>query len=91
MEILASWVALVVKNLTANAGDLRNMSSIPGFGRSPEGGHSNPPIFLPGESHEQRSLAGYNYRVTKSRTQLSNLACMQILVSIPPKFNVGPN
>ena len=42
MEILASWVALVVKNLTANAGDLRNMSSIPGFGRSPKGGHSNP-------------------------------------------------
>ena len=42
MEILASWVALVVKNPPANAGDLRNMGSIPGFGRSPEGRDSNP-------------------------------------------------
>jgi len=42
MEILASWVALVVKNPPANVGDLRNMDSVPGFGRSPEGGDSNP-------------------------------------------------
>ena len=42
MEILASWAALVVKNPRANAGDLRNMGSFPGFGRSPEGGDSNP-------------------------------------------------
>jgi len=32
-------VALVVKNLPANAGD---MGSIPGLGRSPGGGHDNP-------------------------------------------------
>ena len=32
----------MVKNLPANAGDLRNMDSIPGLGRSPEEGHSNP-------------------------------------------------
>ena len=43
----------------ANAGGLRDVSSIPGLGRSPEGGHDNP-VFLPGESHEQRSLAGYS-------------------------------
>ena len=36
----ASQVALVVKNLPANAGDLRNVGSIPGLGRSPEGGYS---------------------------------------------------
>ena len=32
----------MVKNLPANAGDLRDMGSIPGWGRSPEGGHDNP-------------------------------------------------
>ena len=38
----ASQMALVVKNLTANAGDIRDEGSIPGSGRSPEGGHGNP-------------------------------------------------
>ena len=38
----ASQVALVVKNLPANAGDLRDVSSIPVSGRSPGGGHGNP-------------------------------------------------
>ena len=37
----ASQVVLVVKNLPANAGDLRDMDSIPGSGRYPGGGHSN--------------------------------------------------
>ena len=36
MEICgASQVALVVKNPSANAGDIKDVSSIPGFGRSP--------------------------------------------------------
>ena len=30
------------------------------------------PVFLPGESHGQRSLAGYNPRGCKRRTQLSD-------------------
>ena len=33
---------LVVKNLSANAGDIRDVGSIPGSGRSPGGGHGNP-------------------------------------------------
>ena len=33
------------------------------------------PVFLPGESHGQRSLAGYSHRVAKSQTWLSNYAC----------------
>ena len=37
-----SQVTLVVKNLLANAGDLRDMGSIHGSGRSPGGGHGNP-------------------------------------------------
>ena len=39
----ASHVALVVKNPPANAGDIRDADSIPGWGRSPGGGHGNPP------------------------------------------------
>ena len=30
------------------------------------------PVFLPGQTHEQRSLVGYSYGVAKSRTQLSD-------------------
>ena len=39
----ASQVALVVKNLPANAGDLRDTGSILGSGRSP--GKGNPPYY----------------------------------------------
>ena len=38
----AYQVALVVKNLPASAGDLRDMGLIPGLGRSSGGGHGNP-------------------------------------------------
>ena len=37
----ASQVALVVKNLPVNAGDVRDVGSVPGLGRSPGGGHGN--------------------------------------------------
>ena len=35
-------MALLVKNPPANAGDLRNVGSVPGIWKSPGGGHSNP-------------------------------------------------
>ena len=38
----ASQVVLVVKNLPANAGDTRDMGSIPGLGRYPGVGNGNP-------------------------------------------------
>ena len=37
-----SQVALVVKNMPANAGDIRDVGSVPGLGRSPGEGHGNP-------------------------------------------------
>ena len=37
----ASQVAIVVKNPPANAGDKGDVSSTPGSGRSPGGGHGN--------------------------------------------------
>ena len=63
----------MVKNLPANAGGIRDTSSIPGSGRTLE--KKPTPVFLPGESHGQRSLAGvkqdlvikqqYNVSMTK--------------------------
>ena len=51
----------VVKNLPANAGDTGDAGSIPGSGRSPGRGKLQPTsIFLPENSHIQRSLAGYS-------------------------------
>ena len=52
----------MAKNLPANAGDIRDVGSILGLGRSPGGGHGNHAtgVFLPGESHGQRSLTGYS-------------------------------
>ena len=47
----------MVKNLSLNAGDTRDVDLIPGSGRSPGGGNGNP---LPGKFHGQRSLAGYS-------------------------------
>ena len=38
----ASQVALVVKNAPASAGDIRDVSLIPGSGRSPGEGNGNP-------------------------------------------------
>ena len=35
-------MALMVKNPLVNAGDIRDLSLIPGLGRSPGGGHGNP-------------------------------------------------
>ena len=35
-------MGLVVKNLPANARDVRDTGLIPGLGRSPGGGHGNP-------------------------------------------------
>ena len=57
----ASQMPLVVKKLPANAGDVRDVGSIPGSGRSPGGGLYNPlPVFLLGESQGQRNLGGYS-------------------------------
>ena len=51
-------MALVVKNLPADVGDIRDAGSIPGLGRSPEGGHGNPLQYFYLEN--QRSLVGYS-------------------------------
>ena len=57
----SSQVVLMVKNISAHTGNIRDAGLIPGLGRSPGRGHWQPtPGFLPGESHGQKSLVGYS-------------------------------
>ena len=64
----ASQVVLVVKNTPANAGNIRDMGSIPGGQEDSLEVRKIPwrrawkptPVFLPGESHGQKSLVGYS-------------------------------
>ena len=56
-----SQVALVVKNLPANAEDVRDTGLIPMLGRSPGGEHGNPHQYSCLENpHGERSLVGYS-------------------------------
>ena len=56
-------MALAVKNPPADAGDLRDVGSIPGSGRRPGGRRGNPLQYSGLESaHGQRSLVGYSPR-----------------------------
>ena len=50
------------KEPTSKAGHTGGPGSIPGSGRSPGGGNGMQPapVFLPGESDGQRSVAGYS-------------------------------
>ena len=51
----------MVKNPPANAGDIRDVGSIPGLGRSHGGGHGNPLQYSCLENpHGERSLADYS-------------------------------
>ena len=79
-------MALVVKNLPADAGEIRDVGSTPELGRCPGDGKMPwrwawqlTPIFFPGESHGQRSLVGYIvHRVAKSQAQLSKHSCTHL-------------
>ena len=61
-----SRVALVVKNQPANAGDTGDAGSIPGSGRSPEGGHGNPLEYSRLENPMDRGA--WSPRLTESDT-----------------------
>ena len=64
-------MALVVKNLPANAGDKRDAGSISGLGRSPGEGHGNPLQYSCLENPMDREAWwATDHRVAKSRTQL---------------------
>ena len=51
----------MVKNPSATPGNIGDVGSIPGFGRSPRDVAWKPtPVFLPGGSHAKRRLMGYS-------------------------------
>ena len=67
----ASPVVIVVKNVSANAGDIRDVGSVPELGRSPWRRAWQPTLVcLPGESRGQRRWRATVHGVAKSQTQL---------------------
>ena len=69
-------MALVVKNMPANAGDIRDEGSIPGLERSSGGGHENPLQYSCLENRMDRGVWWVTvHRVTKSQTHWSDLTC----------------
>ena len=78
----------MVKNLLANAGDIRDIGSIPGSGRSTGGGHGNPfqhsCLEIP---HGQRSPVGYSPRSCKESDTTWHLSSHAPLHLAPPPFS----
>ena len=64
---------LVVKNPPANAGDIRDWTSIPGLGRSLGGEHGNPLQHSCLENAMDTGACGLQSVVIKSQTQLKRL------------------
>ena len=66
-------------NLPANAGDIRDMDSIHGLGRSPGGGQPTP-VFLPGESpwtEEPGGLQSLGLQKVGTTEQLTTLLALE--------------
>ena len=66
---------LAIKNLPVHAGDIRDAGSIPGSGRSPEGGHGNPLQYSCLENPTDRgSWWATVHGVTQSQTRLKRFS-----------------
>ena len=78
LTIHSSWasrVVLLVKDLPANVGDVRDAALISGLGRSPRGGHGNPLQYFCLENPTDRGVwRATVHGVTKSWTQLKWLS-----------------
>ena len=70
----------MVKNPPANAGDERDVGSIPESGRSPGEGHGNPLQYFCLENLMDRGAWWVTvHGVTQSRTQLKRLSTVSVL------------
>ena len=77
-------MALVVKNPPANAGDTRDLGSIPGSGRSPREGKGNPLQYSCLENPMDRGAwRAMVHSVSQSRTDVTK--------HIPPRPPMGLN
>ena len=83
-------MALVVKIPLANAGDMRDMGSIPGWGRSTGGGHGSPLQYSSLENSMERGAWWVTVlRVTKSWKHLKRVSTHAHMVDSFPK-STGP-
>ena len=65
----------MIKNLAANAGDIRDVGSVPELGRSPGEGHGNPLQYSCLENPMDRGAWWATvHKVAKSQTQLKQLS-----------------
>ena len=81
-------MALVVKNLLANARDIRDPGSIPGFGRSPGGGHGNPLQYSCLENPTDRGAWHATvHGIAKSQTSLKQFITHHIPVNMDKSYN----
>ena len=68
-------MALLVKNLPANAGDIREVGLIPALGRSPGGGQGNPLQYSSLENPMDRGAWWATvHRFANNQTQLKRLS-----------------
>ena len=76
-------VVIVVKNPPTSAGDIRDMASVPGLGRSSGGGHGNPLQYSCLENPMDRGAwLATVHRVAKSQTQLKPLCTARNLIIV---------
>ena len=76
MELRASLVAQLVKNLPANAAGARDMGSLLGWGRFPEGGNDNPLQYsCLGNPTDRGAWRVTVHELVKGPTQLSAHTC----------------
>ena len=81
----AAQAALVVKNLPASAGDLREVGLIPESGRSPGEGNGNPLQYSCLENSMERG-AGYSPWGLKGRTRLKQLSTAFFIVQLSHSY-----
>ena len=79
----ASQVALVVKNLPTNAGDIKDVGSIPGLGRFPGEGNGNPlQYFCQENPMDREAWQATVHGVASSQTQLSDEAQVSVITTV---------
>ena len=66
----------MVKNPPVNSGDPGDVDSIPGLGRSPEGGNGNPLRYSCMENPMERSLTGYSPQGCKESDLTESLSTL---------------
>ena len=72
-------VTLVVKDPPANAGDIRDLCSIPGLGRSPARGHGNPLQYSCLENPTDRRAWQARCRKESGVTEVTPQACTRLV------------